>query len=156
MGKNSGKRLCMGFKMQEYKDLITILRKGKDFELLEPFRFYFQKERLAHFAYGLNDFIGYSSLNGTPFIQIPKGFKTDFGSVPQFFQSLISPVGKPTKAYVLHDYLCQRAKRGELTREVADRVFLEAMRVLGVGRVKRVSIYLSVRAYALTKSLLNL
>ena len=156
MGKNSGKRLCMGFKMQEYKDLITILRKGKDFELLEPFRFYFQKERLAHFAYGLNDFIGYSSLNGTPFIQIPKGFKTDFGSVPQFFQSLISPVGKPTKAFVLHDYLCVRANRGELERETADRVFLEAMRVLGVGRVKRVSIYLSVRAYALTKSLLNL
>lgn len=146
----------MGFKMQEYKDLITILRKGKDFELLEPFRFYFQKERLAHFAYGLNDFIGYSALHQTPFIQIPKGFQTDFGSVPQIFQSLISPVGKPTKAFVLHDYLCARANAGELTRKAADRVFLEAMRVLGVGRVKRVSIYLSVRAYALTKSLLNL
>ena len=147
MGKNSGKRLCMGFKMQGYKDLITILRKGKDFELLEPFRFYFQKERLAHFAYGLSDFIGYSALQGTPFIQIPEGFKTDFGSVPQLFQSLISPVGKPTKAYVLHDYLCQRAKRGELTREAADRVFLEALRVLGVGKAKRIVLYLSVRAF---------
>ncbi len=65
-------------------------------------------------------------------------------------------MGKPTKAFVLHDYLCARAKRGELKRKAADRVFLEAMRVLGVGRVKRVSIYLSVRVYALTKSLLNL
>lgn len=141
--------------MQKNKELITLLIEGKDFELLEPFRFYFKKERLSHFASGVSDFIGYSTLQGTPFIQIPKGFKTDFGSVPQLFQSLISPVGKPTKAYVLHDYLCQRAKCGELTREAADRVFLEALRVLGVGKTKRVVLYLSVRAFAIAKNLLN-
>ena len=39
------------------------------------------------------------------YINIPKGFNTDFGSIPQLFQSLVSPIGSPTKAYVLHDYL---------------------------------------------------
>ncbi len=93
---------------------------------------------------------------GGLFIEVPKGFKTDFGSVPQLFQSLLSPVGKPTKAYVLHDYLCELAQEENLKRKVADDVFLSALRILGIGKIQRVVIYASVRLYALClKPILN-
>ena len=87
------------------KNLITILREGKDFELIEDLEFWFEdglgeelKKRLGIYALNARGDEG-------GYICIPKGFRTDFGSIPQIFQSLISPVGKPTKSYVLHDYL---------------------------------------------------
>lgn len=138
------------------KELITILRQGKDFEILEPFRFYFSGdcEALRNLPYGI---LQLDEVCGGLFIEVPKGFKTDFGSVPQLFQSLLSPVGKPTKAYVLHDYLCELAQEGNLKRKVADDVFLSALRILGIGKIQRVVIYASVRFYALClKPILNL
>lgn len=137
------------------KELITILRQGKDFEILEPFRFYFSGDckALRNLPYGI---LKLDEVRGGLFIEVPKGFKTDFGSVPQLFQSLLSPVGKPTKAYVLHDYLCELAQEGNLKRKVADDVFLSALRILGIGKIQRVVIYAGVRFYALClKPILN-
>jgi len=39
----------------------------------------------------------------TEFIIIPKGFKTDFGSIPKILQNIFNP----TKfiSYIFHDYL---------------------------------------------------
>ncbi|WP_300827099.1 DUF1353 domain-containing protein [Helicobacter sp. UBA3407] len=130
------------------RELITILRQGKDFELLESFRFYFDThaESLRNLPCGI---LQLDEMRGKLFVEVPLGFKTDFGSIPQIFQSLISPVGKPTKAYVLHDYLCELSAEGKLKRKVADDVFLSALRILGVGRFQRMAIYTSVRFYAL-------
>ncbi|MDE5926589.1 MAG: DUF1353 domain-containing protein [Helicobacter sp.] len=140
------------------KELRTILRQGKDFEILEPFRFYFRGDCEALRNIPSNsEILQLDEFKGELFIEVPKGFKTDFGSVPQLFQSLLSPVGKPTKAYVLHDYLCELAQEGHLKRKVADDVFLSALRILGIGKIQRVVIYASVRFYALCfKPILNL
>ena len=133
------------------KELITILREGKDFELLEPFHFYFDGK--SDSLMGLKSEV--MLYDGRVCIPIPKGFRTDFGSVPLLFQSLISPIGKPTKAYVLHDYLCVLANNGDIARKKADEVFLDAMRILGVGRFKRILIYGGVRFYAFLKDFLK-
>lgn len=139
------------------RELVTILRDGVDFELICPFRFYFDthSKNIKDLPSGI---LECEAENGGRFsvdifIEIPKGFKTDFGSVPLAFQSFISPVGKPTKAYVLHDYLCTLSNKGEIPRKVADCVFLDAMKILKVGVVRRYVIYGGVRAFALFKSL---
>ena len=123
------------------KNLITILREGKDFELIEDLEFWFEdglreelKKKLGFYALNARGLKG-------DYICIPKGFKTDFGSIPQIFQSLISPVGKPTKSYVLHDYLLSLWDREILNRKTCDRVFKEALRVQGVGVLKRNVMY---------------
>ena len=137
------------------KDLIVKVINGSQFELMEDFVFYFPM---------LNGYIDCT-------LKVEKGFKTDFGSVPQAFQSFISPIGKPTKAYVLHDRLCVANAKKEawnkvaydkipfeycnkiVTRKQADKVFLEAMKTLGVGALKRYTIYFYVRLYAILNGL---
>ncbi len=77
---------------------------------------------------------------------IPIGTKTDFASVPRFFRRLISKVGKYGKAAVLHDYLCELEG---FPRKDADKIFLEAMKALGVGWFKRRTMYFGVRTYSI-------
>lgn len=76
-------------------------------------------------------------------IEVPEGFMTDLGSVPQLLWNLIPPIGKPLRGYVLHDwlYFCQI-----YTRAKSDGVLLEAMEVAGVSWAKRWAIYLGVRS----------
>lgn len=38
---------------------------------------------------------------------IPGGFETDAGSIPWFGRWLISPVGPPMEAYVVHDFMLE-------------------------------------------------
>ncbi len=77
---------------------------------------------------------------------IPKGFRTDFASIPKAFRMIVSPIGLHGKAAVLHDYLCEY---GYMTRKEADEIFLEAMKILGVGWVRRTIMYKAVRAYSI-------
>ncbi len=79
-------------------------------------------------------------------ITIPKGFRTDFASIPKPFRMVVSPIGLHGKAAVLHDYLCEY---GNMTRKEADGIFLEAMKILGVGWLKRTVMYRAVRAYSI-------
>ena len=86
------------------------------------------------------------------YIDIPKGFNTDFGSIPQLFQSLVSPIGSPTRAYVLHDYLLNLYLQGKISkRKVCDKTFRTALKNEGVGMVRRSFMYLCVRAYSILK-----
>lgn len=83
------------------------------------------------------------------YIDIPKGFNTDFGSVPQLFQSVVSPIGSPTKAYVLHDYLLELYLDGKISkRKICDKTFRTALKNEGVGLVRRHLMYLFVRLYS--------
>ncbi len=79
-------------------------------------------------------------------IKIRKGFRTDFASVPRPLWSIIPPVGLYGKATVVHDWLCVSKI---VSRKDADKIFLEAMKVLGVSWWKRNLMYRSVRAYAI-------
>ena len=79
-------------------------------------------------------------------IYIKKGFKTDGASIPKPFWSLIGgPLGRYAPAAVPHDRLYRFQTR---SRREADRIFLEAMDVLGVPWWKRRSMWLAVRVAA--------
>ena len=76
-------------------------------------------------------------------VEVPKGFVTDFASVPRVFWVLLPPDGRYTQAAVLHDFLYFTQ---QYTRRQADRIFLEAMAVLGVWWIRRRTMWLAVRA----------
>lgn len=78
------------------------------------------------------------------FIRVPKGFETDFASVPRALWAVVPPLGRYAKAAVIHDWLYYRQDR---SRKEADLIFFEAMRVLGVGRARRNSMYWAVRQF---------
>lgn len=87
---------------------------------------------------------GYSTRSGRR-ITVPKGFNTDFASVPRMFWRIFPPTGEGVpygKAAVIHDFLY--ATNG-LSREAADRIFLEAMTDLKVGWFTRRTLWLAVR-----------
>lgn len=90
--------------------------------------------------------------DGVQFVRIPRGFVTDFASMPLnvIFRS---PGGKWDKPAVVHDCLYKTASvsvEGKqeprpITREEADAIFNEAMEVAGVDPVRRWIIYRGVR-----------
>jgi len=77
-------------------------------------------------------------------IVVPYDFVTDFASVPRMFWSVIPPWGQHGKAAVIHDYLYESH---DVDRFKADRIFLEAMIVLGVSYAKRTIMYRAVRMF---------
>lgn len=74
-------------------------------------------------------------------ITVPAGFITDFASIPRVFWNILPPWGKYGKAAIVHDYLYQS---GMYRKEKADRIFLEAMEVLGVSWITRNIMYQAV------------
>lgn len=71
-------------------------------------------------------------------ITVPKGFKTNYGSVPMFLQSIISASGKATYGYVIHDYLYSI---GKYTKKESDAILSTIMTELGVSKWRVVSVY---------------
>jgi len=96
------------------------------FEVMREFRYYVGEE------------------NSVEYIDVPKGFITDFYSVPQIFQSIVPKTGKGNQASVLHDYLYTNHL---YTQKRSDDIFLEAMTVLGMNVVQRYVIYYAVRLF---------
>ena len=114
----------------------------KRFEVASPFTYYIDK------------------LGGNLKVSIPIGFRTDFASVPRFFWRVIPPIGLYGKAAVVHDYLCENKHAWQIdnqgnsvcymvSRKEADKIFRDAMQVLGVGKIKRNIMFLGVRLYSI-------
>lgn len=83
-------------------------------------------------------------LVGVPdLLTIPKGFVTDFGSVPAWIPNWIAnPQGKAKRSYVMHDYLY----RNQLfTQLVCDALLNEGMIVDGVNWFQRFTVYRGLR-----------
>lgn len=79
------------------------------------------------------------------FVTVPDGFMTDLASVPRLLWPLVPPHSPDyAAAAVVHDFLYEW-KQGLFTRVVADAIFYEAMRVLGVPAWRAVVMYLAVR-----------
>ena len=73
-------------------------------------------------------------------------FLTDLASIPKFppgLRTLFIRNGKHRIAAVVHDYLCRRKS---FPRVLADKIFLEAMALREVGKIKRTLMYWAVRA----------
>jgi len=76
-------------------------------------------------------------------ITVPKGFVTDFASIPQAFWTLgFSPNGKYSRAAIVHDFLYW--SQG-CTRLEADNILLIAMKESAVPPTTRDAIYQGVR-----------
>lgn len=85
----------------------------------------------------LADLVYESDLLGRT-ITVPKGFVTDFASVPRVPIVYLLFGDRAHRESVVHDYLYQRHM---VTRGVADKVFLEAMKARGKSAFVRVGMY---------------
>ena len=77
-------------------------------------------------------------------ILVPRGFVTDFASVPRALWWLYPPWGRYGPAAVVHDFEYRRQIR---TRAEADALFLAGMAVLRVPAARRWTIYLALRCF---------
>ena len=78
-----------------------------------------------------------------PLIIVPDGFITDLASIPVIFRSfLLRKNGKHRLAAVVHDFLCRDKS---FNRVLADKIFLEAMKLCGVSWLRRSLMYSAVR-----------
>lgn len=86
-------------------------------------------------------------------VTIPAGYLTDGASVPRALWSIVPPWGSYGQAVVLHDFLCEyltimdNGKLRQISRIAADKIFVEAMKVLQVPKETLHKIELAVRGY---------
>jgi hypothetical protein len=81
--------------------------------------------------------------DGEPVLVIvPEGFVTDLASVPRIFRIFIIKNGRHRPAAIVHDFLCRLGMC--FSRVTADKIFLEAMKVAGVPRIRRRLMYWAV------------
>jgi hypothetical protein len=92
----------------------------------------------------LAESFGYWHYNSGRIVTVPAGYRTDFASIPRFLWRILSPIGKHGKAAVIHDYLCDTKTVSFIE---AATIFRDAMRDLGVGKIKRNAMYLAVRLF---------
>ena len=80
-------------------------------------------------------------------IEVPKGFVSDGASIPKFAWILIGSPWSDVygKAAVIHDWGYHTQTR---TRKQVDKIFLEGMKILGVGWWKRGTMYNCVRCFS--------
>ena len=77
-------------------------------------------------------------------IRVPKGFETDFASIPFAASAIVDPMGENMEAAVVHDYLYAVGESGQ--REHADTIFLDALAQHHVDPIRRKLMYEAVRA----------
>jgi len=65
-------------------------------------------------------------------IKVPRGFETDFASIPKFMLAFIPFWAKYQKAAIIHDWLYHQHKVMEMpiTRKDADQIFHEGMVII--------------------------
>lgn len=79
---------------------------------------------------------------------VPKGFKTDFASIPRIFWAIIAPLGKHTLPAVLHDFLYTEGYKMGISRKEADKIFYRAMIDSFVNRFTANIMWVCVRLFA--------
>ncbi|MFV0260486.1 MAG: DUF1353 domain-containing protein [Acidimicrobiales bacterium] len=111
----------MGF---EGRVVVTpIVPEGKRWRLVEPFLYRGSRDLFA----------------------VPRGFTTDFASVPRLVVWLLPRYGRWTQAAILHDYLWSLARQGLVSKVDADGLFYRALRELQVPFLRRWMMWAAVR-----------
>ena len=77
-------------------------------------------------------------------LEVKRGFVCDLESVPRLLQWLFPKLGRGALAGIAHDRLYAR---GEVSRAIADALYLGLLRELGVGWCERTTKYLALRAF---------
>ena len=87
-------------------------------------------------------------------IIVPKGYVTNFGTIPRWAYWLITPA-EMREAALLHDYLCNEnfLLEGEpfysgFSRLVSDTILYGHLRDIGIDRFRAFTIYVGVRGWA--------
>lgn len=81
-------------------------------------------------------------------IVVPKRYRTDFATVPQWARSVINVLDKHYQACILHDWLYDNQYK---SRKFADDEFLKAMKKHGVKKWKRNLMWFAVRVGGLKR-----
>lgn len=82
-------------------------------------------------------------------IVVPAGFVTDYASIPRPFWGILAPDGDARFPAVLHDYLYSLRGWEPFFKDRAqsDGLLLEAMELVGVNMVERLTIWSAVRMF---------
>lgn len=83
-------------------------------------------------------------------ISVPAGYVTDLASVPRILWAIFPPHGRYAKAAIIHDWMYDNGLR---TKREADRIFLDAMKVLKVPAWRRSLMYYAVSLFGKGKYL---
>lgn len=92
------------------------------------------------------------------YVRIPQGYLTDGATIPKPLADLIPAWGKYGAAAIIHDHLCEylevwhKGERRYVSRYEGDKIFYEAMKVLGVPCYKRVLFWCAVRIFSKFKA----
>lgn len=92
-----------------------------------------------------------AALRGT--LAVPRGFQTDFASIPRFAWVLFPPADSYNPAAVMHDgayanaLMAQSGARVFLVKRLADDLFEECLRAVGISLWRRWVMATAVRAY---------
>ncbi len=105
-----------------------------DLRMLDDYRW----QVLAPFEYHVG------SYPSDTVICVPSGTVTDLATIPRLLWAIFPPHGRWAKAAIIHDYLYANAIG---SKDYADRIFLEAMAVLGVSRFVRTLMYWAARLF---------
>jgi len=89
--------------------------------------------------------------NPLEIIRVPRGFKTDLMSIPRVLWFFFS-ISSHAHAAVVHDYLLSHGRKPA----EADRIFREALGVLGMKNPLRAIYYGGVRLNSMIKQLLGI
>ncbi|ATV57132.1 hypothetical protein CTM68_05255 [Fusobacterium pseudoperiodonticum] len=84
-------------------------------------------------------------------IRVPKGFVTDYASIPRIFRPIVLPYGKHSGASVVHDYLYSKGCDLNIERKKADKIFLEILKEEGVNPILDRLMYIAVRCFGKTR-----
>ena len=76
---------------------------------------------------------------------VPEGFVSDKHSAPRLFWSLVPPT-EYAEAAIVHDWLYSKNET-KWSRKESDEMYLEMLRVLGAGFVRRYTMYYAVRLF---------
>ena len=116
--------------MQKFTDELLVESLGDTWVLKRAFHFYYLDE-----------------VGGQTDVVIPEGFITDFASTPKLLYPIFPPIGIYNKAAMVHDFLYTRGCPVIISRQDADKYFLQAMAVLTVVKWKRKLMFYAVRLF---------
>lgn len=80
-------------------------------------------------------------------IKVPKGFVTDYASIPKLLRGIVLPYEKHSGASVVHDWLYSSNCNLGLSREKSDKIFLEILKEEKVSFLLRILMYFAVRKF---------
>ncbi len=121
----------------------TIEKPLQDTSLHVAFEQKSRREGFRRLAVVTEDYYYCSPLTRQVF-RVPRGFETDFASIPYWASAVFNPIGDDAEPAVVHDWLYAVGEKGK--RDEADAIFLNAMQTAHMPALQSKMMYEAVRA----------